>query len=392
MWIPFLVTAFVVGAEVAISFNSVLLPNIKDHFMVSNQMAQATMSIGLFALGFSGIAYGGLCDAMGRRPLFIFSVCLFTLGSLACALATSIEQFMLFRFLQGVGAGAGWIVGNACLSDVYHGNRYVSIMNQVHAVAGITPAVAPVIGSLIAQYYGWKNCFYLLFVFSLLTAFLMIWLLPETLTHRRAFSTKVAIKNYRDLFRSSRFLYYLAIKAISVMLIFAEIANVPLIYVDYLGVAPNLYGLYVLPPFAAYIFSSILCNRYLDRYGVDKIMQAGIFTLVLGNLFTGVILLTVASPSAALLQFSRLPVYLAWGTLFGNATSQVVSSVKGHEGSASAMMISMEMLCSSLAISITSELFDTTMRPLVLFALLVSLVLYLSLYVLAPKVVSKKEA
>src|SRR5688500_20178601 len=50
--------------------------------------------------------YGKLADIYGRKPIFMVGIGLFLLGSLVCGLATTMEQLVLFRLLQGVGAGA----------------------------------------------------------------------------------------------------------------------------------------------------------------------------------------------------------------------------------------------------------------------------------------------
>jgi MFS family permease len=139
--IPTFVTLAICAAEVGISFNSVLLPNIQDNFQVSEAIAQSSVSIGLFALGFFGIIYGAISDILGRKPMFLIAIGLFSLASLLCASANTLGTFLIAKFIQGAGSGASWIVGNATLKDIFHGKDYVNIMNKIHAIAGITPAI-----------------------------------------------------------------------------------------------------------------------------------------------------------------------------------------------------------------------------------------------------------
>src|SRR5690606_1349478 len=131
------------------------------------------------------IIYGGLSDALGRRPVFLFSTLLFSITSLICANAPNVEVLLIARFFQGLGSGAGWVVGNACLKDIIESKKYITVMNYVHSIAGITPAVAPVIGSYIATQTGWRNCFYALFGFSLLASVMMYLFQPETIIKKR---------------------------------------------------------------------------------------------------------------------------------------------------------------------------------------------------------------
>ena len=61
--------ALIICSEVAINFNSALLPNLEESFHISYQTAQTTIASGLFALGLSGIIYGGISDYIGHRPI-----------------------------------------------------------------------------------------------------------------------------------------------------------------------------------------------------------------------------------------------------------------------------------------------------------------------------------
>ena len=126
--IPVIVTLFIVAVETAISFNSVLLPNIKIFFDVSERLSQMTIALGLLTLGIAGIIYGGLSDSIGRRPILLFSTALFCVSSFFCFYANSIEQFLVAKFFQGLGSGSGWVVGNACIKDLYDGKKYANIM------------------------------------------------------------------------------------------------------------------------------------------------------------------------------------------------------------------------------------------------------------------------
>lgn len=381
--IPFLVTAFIIIAELAVSFNSVLLPNIKEEFTISNQLAQMTLASGLFALGLSGIIYGGLSDALGRRPLFLFSTILFSLSSLLCSLAPNITLFLCARFLQGVGSGAGWIVGNAALSDIYRGKRYVAVMNYVHAIAGITPAVAPVIGSYLAVALGWRNCFSVLFVFSLFMVLAMFFYLKESLFEKKSISLLSAVKGYRGLFHSWQFVYYVALKAIAVMLIFCEISNIPLLYVEYYHLAPQDYSLYIFPVFIIYILSTIFSGWSIKYFQVRNVLLSGTFLLLLSNAIT-LWMSFSREYSAVEFQIARSLSYIGWGMIFGNATAKIVSSVPEHAGAASAMMIAIEMLFSSIGIYLLGVFFDGSLRPLSAYSLF-STVLILALLMMIRK-------
>lgn len=367
--VPILVTAFIVMAEVAISFNSALMPNIKDDFNISNQLVQMTVAVGLFSLGLAGLLYGGLADVFGRRPVFLFSVTLFSLMALVCAYAPTIEIFLIGRFLQGVGAGAGWVVGNCCLNDLYSGKAYAKVMNYVHAIAGITPAVAPIAGAYLGYTVGWRNCFILVFAISTVLSILMYLFQKETLQQKRETNINKFIYDYKTIFNNKTFVFYGMVKVLAVMMIFCEIANLPLIFINYMSVSAKYYGLYMLPVFLCYIGATLLSSYLLRYWTIDKLLKLGLGLIFSSNLI--IILLDSLGwyLTPITIQVIKSLSYAGWGFIFGNATAVIVNSVPGKSGMASALMISLEMLFSFIGIYFLGLFFNGTIIPLSYFLL-----------------------
>lgn len=363
---PIITTFIIIVVEIAISFNSVLLPNIKLDLAISDQIAQSTISIGLFALGASGIIYGGLADSVGRRPMLICSISIFFISTFAITFATTIEVFLIGKFAQGLGSGAAWVVGNACLKDIYSGKEYTKIMNYVHAIAGITPAVAPVIGSYLGTIIGWKGCFQILLFCSFIALIKIILWQKETLLEKKPFCSKTFILNYITVFKERIFIKFLIVKVLCVMLIFVESSNLPLIFIDYMNVEPEYYGLYVLPLFLIYVIGTVISGKYTEKYSEEKIIFYGLVIMIISNLSVlCVFYLKVATP--VIIQICKIPCYMGWGFIFGNATSKIVSAVHGKAGVASSIMIALEMIFSSLGITLTGIIFNGTILPITYF-------------------------
>jgi len=378
--IPVLVTAFIIAVEMGISFNSVLLPNLKGDFQISSHLAQMTIASGLFALGFSGIIYGGLADSLGRRPILVFSICLFSLTSLICALAPTVEVFLISKFFQGLGSGAGWVVGNACLKDIFHGDDYTKVMNYTHAIAGITPAVAPIVGSNIAVYSSWRTCFLFLFAVSLLAALAIYCFQIETLKKKKTISCKRIVQDYGSLFRSRKFISYLVVKVLCVMLLFCEVSNLPLILVETYNINPKNYSHYVFPLFIVYVFASILSARLCRLVSVKSVLVIGTTAILLSNLTLILFVLQNLEPiSPSKILILKSLTYLGWGFIFGNATAMVVSAVPTKTGMASACMIALEMIFSSIGIYILGLNYTGTFLPLSIYMVITSLVVLVSL-------------
>lgn len=365
--VPLFVTAFIVFDEVAISFNSALLPNIQSDFQISEQLVQLTLSFGLFALGFAGLIYGGLADVLGRRPMLLISLALFSTMTLASAIAPTMELFLATRFLQGLGAGAGWVVGNCCLNDIYKGKQYTQIMNYVHAIAGITPAIAPVVGSYLGVIIGWRNCFIIVFVLTAILAAFMYIFQAETLEHKKTTNIKTFFKDYRSIFHSKKFLSYAVIKVVTVMMFYCEVANIPLVFINYYHVPAMYYGLYVFPVFICYMCSALFSSYLIKRTSVNLILKIGLALLFSSNLFIILLDLLNIDLTPITIQCIKAFSYAGWGFIFGNATAEIVSAIPGKAGMASAVMIAFEMLCSSVGIYFLGFFFNGTIIPLTVF-------------------------
>ena len=364
--IPVMVAIFIIVVETAISFNSVLLPDIKQDFVISETIAQSTISVCLFMLGFAGIVYGAITDSIGRRPIFLFSIGIFSVASLVCANATNINIFMIAKFFQGIGSGAGWVVGNACVKDLYSGKAYTKMMNHIHAVVGIVPAISPVLGSYVAVLLGWRQCFVLLFILSLVIFLLMFFYQKETLEKKANVSFANIICNFKKLFGNKKFKFFLLIKVASVVLLFCEISNMPLIFIEHMGVDAKIYGWYVLPVFLLYVLANLLSTWLIKKMPVINIVKLGVVCIFISN-FLLIVLFFLIKQNAIIIQIIKSLTYIGWGFIFGNATAEIVSAVHGLSGLASAVMISSEMLCSSIGIFLLSFFFSGDILPLSIF-------------------------
>ena len=108
----------------------------------------------------SGPIYGKLSDLIGRRPILLFAVGVFLLGSLLCGVAQEMWQLIAFRGLQGLGAGALFPVALAVIGDLYDASERGKYQGLVGAVFGLSSLVGPAIGGIITDTIGWHWVFF----------------------------------------------------------------------------------------------------------------------------------------------------------------------------------------------------------------------------------------
>jgi len=142
---------------------------------------QQTLSAYLFAFAFMSLFHGSLSDSLGRRPVVLTGIVVFTIASVGCALSQTIGQLVFFRALQGLSTGAGIVVSRAVIRDIYPPAEAQRVMSQVTLFFGVAPAVAPIVGGFLFVHASWHAVFWFLAAVGVVLLAANAWLLPETL-------------------------------------------------------------------------------------------------------------------------------------------------------------------------------------------------------------------
>src|SRR6202012_629674 len=130
--------------------------------------------------------YGRLADLYGRKPILLFGLALFLIGSIACGLAPSMTWLIVFRAIQGLGAGAIAPVSRTLIGDVYHGAERAKMQGYVSGVFVGAAVIGPVIGAFLVAHTIWQMVFWVNLPFGLFAAAILIWALKERVEKRKA--------------------------------------------------------------------------------------------------------------------------------------------------------------------------------------------------------------
>ncbi len=143
-----------------------------------NQLLVTMIFLGL---GFGQLIFGPISDSLGRKPVIYMGFIVFVIASFICVTANSLEMMVLGRILQGIGLSAPRTISIAMVRDSFSGDYMAKIMSFIVVIFILVPVVAPAIGKLILDAYGWKAIFNSQLIIGVL---IMIWLWrrqPETL-------------------------------------------------------------------------------------------------------------------------------------------------------------------------------------------------------------------
>ena len=107
------------------------------------------------------VVFGKLADLYGRRPVLLFGIAVFLLGSTLCGFAASMPALIAYRLIQGVGAGAIQPIGMTVVGDLYTVEERARIQGWLASVWGISSVVGPLAGGLIIQHASWSWIFWI---------------------------------------------------------------------------------------------------------------------------------------------------------------------------------------------------------------------------------------
>jgi DHA1 family bicyclomycin/chloramphenicol resistance-like MFS transporter len=155
-------------------------PAISEEFSLSTWQIQQTITVYMLPFALMTLIQGPLSDALGRRPVVLAGLLIYSIASIACVFAPSFAFLLGCRAVQGMSAGVGMAVGRAIIRDLHEGPQAQKLMAAISMIFGIAPAIAPVLGGWIHVWLGWRFVFGFMVVLGVTLVVVSYLLLPET--------------------------------------------------------------------------------------------------------------------------------------------------------------------------------------------------------------------
>jgi MFS transporter, DHA1 family, multidrug resistance protein len=370
---PHITTLVFMAGVAAMSLNVFLpsLPSMAVYFGVDYAVMQLSLSLYLATTALLQLFVGPVSDRFGRRPVILTATAIFTLASAGALLAPNYGVFITCRLVQAVIA-SGFVLSRAAVRDMVPQDQAASMIGYVSMGMAVVPMIAPVIGGLLDEAFGWQASFIMLML-SGATAFVVIWFdMGETAT-TRASSFTAQMRQYPALLRSQRFWGYCLAAGFSSGAFFAYLGGAPYVGTTFFHMDAATLGLYFGAPAFGYMAGNFFSGRYSVRYGVNRMVLAGALTSAGGMVALALLtLINVAGPNL----FFGLMVFVGLGNglLNPSANAGMLSVRPSLAGSAAglggAFLIGTGALLSALAGVVLGP--QTGPMPLVLLMLLTS--------------------
>ncbi|HEY9187232.1 MAG TPA: multidrug effflux MFS transporter [Bacteroidota bacterium] len=344
----------ILGALTAIGPLSIdmYLPGFKS---IANDF-NTTMSVVGFSLtsyfigySFGQLLYGPLLDRFGRKIPLIGGLILYSISTLLCALSPNITSLIVSRFFLSIGGCSGVVASRAIVRDIFDLKESAKFFSSLTLVMGLAPIIAPLFGSLLTVYFGWRYIFIFLFFFTIILLLSILFLLHNVKgkNYQVALNANTIYNSYLKIFKNPTFIAYGLAGSVSYASLFAYISGSPFVYMKVFGLSELHYS-WAFGINALGLIIGSQTNRYwLKRTDSKKVTTTSLIILVSIAIILFIGIALEIFPAILSMIFIFLFIFLL-GIVNPNTMALALSPFESNAGSASALMGSIQMIVSAI--------------------------------------------
>lgn len=340
------------GTMGQLSINIVLpsLPAISAELQVAPGAERLVLSV--FLIGFAGgqLIVGPLSDRFGRRCILIPGLVIYAVFGAVAAISAALDWLLIARLLQGLGAASGFVVARAIARDAFQGAALVRIFGLLTLSMGIVPALAPALGGIIQDSFGWQTNMGVTVIMGVVMTILCFIFLPETGTKSEgSFSPPQIALTYVSIIRDRTFRRFAGTNALVLGSLYAFHAGAPELMIRQLGLNPSTFGLLAFLHSVAFMLGAYTAPKIGKRIiEPSHVMGAGALTALMASIAMLALGLTGHATVVSIMIFMTIFGY-ALGVVIPFGVAGALSPFKARAGTATALLGAMQMSAGALA-------------------------------------------
>ena len=305
-----------------------------EELEVSSTELQLVVTAYMLAFAAMSVFHGPLSDAIGRRPVIVWSLAAYALASVACAFAPTLEWLLVGRVVQGLAAGGSTIVSRTVIRDLFDGVEAQRLMSQVAVIFGMAPAIAPIVGGLLIQVGPWETVFWFMAALALVLITVTLVLLPESHPPERRVPLRVGeiVVGLATVVRVPAFHRMAWAGALVFGAQFLYIGGASIFVVDLLGEGELDFWKLFVPMIGAMVVGSLTSGRFGRTVTSSQLITLGYAVSTVGAVIGVVVALT---PAGEVLPWAVVGIsFVAFGNglAFPNIQMLMLDLLPGRRG------------------------------------------------------------
>lgn len=283
--------AIVLIGPLSMSLFTPAMPELARAFGSTEAAVKMTLSLYFAGFALSQLVCGPLSDGLGRKPVTLAFLSIYVFASLLALLAPTIEVLVIARFIQGAGAAVGIAISRAIVRDLYTGETSARIMNMIGMILGIGPALAPTLGGVTMELFGWQAIFILMLGLGVVIAVIVKITMVETVVRDPSrIKPRALIRSYKTLLSSGYFMVSGLIIAGTIGVFYTLATILPFVLMNRVGLTPTQFGMGMLVHSLSFFAGTVVVRPLMGRYGAFKIQPVGFVFMALGSIGLAVLL------------------------------------------------------------------------------------------------------
>ncbi|WP_256823397.1 MULTISPECIES: Bcr/CflA family multidrug efflux MFS transporter [unclassified Pseudomonas] len=342
------------------------LPAISRALHTDSAGVELTFSAFLIGFSLGQLIWGPISDRFGRKFPILIGMVLFIIGSVGCALSTTVTEMMVWRVVQALGACVGPVLSRAMVRDLYGREQSAKMLSTLILIMGVAPIAGPLVGGQILLLWSWPAIFWALAIVGLVTLF-SFGRLPESLPpkHRTREPLRHTFATYLQLIRDPRLIGYALSGGFFYGGAYAFIVGTPFAYIDFYQVSPQAYGWLFGVNIVGMMIANFINGRLLSRMSSEQLFYRGAWTLA----FFGVVLSVCVLFGWGGIWGLVIPIFFYMsmnGLIVANSVAGALAFFPHRAGSASSLVGAMHYGSGIFSAALVSWLADGTPKDMAL--------------------------
>ena len=311
------------------------------------------------------IFLGPISDCYGRRPIMLAGAILFFFCTVLIGCSNSIDQFLVARFLQGMGLCFIWVVGYATLQEIFTEMDAIRLIALMANVAIIAPLIGPLLGALFIMYFSWRLIFFTIAALTSVTIWGLWRFMPESVGQiksdggqikRMPISLMHVLRSYLCLMRNKSFILGSMALGIAGLPCIIWIALAPVIIINAAQLSKLQYALWQIPAFTASIMGNIALRWLTYKDSTTQIVYKGSILLII-SLITMYVLPILISDDFIWLMPGLIVYFFAASIISAPLTRIILFSTGVSKGTAAALLSIIVIITEACGIEIVNYLY-----------------------------------